>query len=456
VDSWPMLWIDRFDPKMVYVTTDDARMGYGSVWRSLDGGQNWEMMPYNLILPDGRPFFYYHFEGELAIGQAADGTLFAGDEGAWRYDGQQWEPVPIGVGNVKVNTIVVDPLDSNTLYQGMADRGPYKSDDGGATFHRVLGNGWPVTVENYEWKGPYFTNYRHCVVDCSEACTSTGRQSGGSGLDFAVSRQNSGVVYSAFGTGGNRSLRGGVNKSTDGGATWQPVGFQLRNGFDLRPDSCIPYGFRHLAIDPADDNVVFAAQENTDTGAGKLYRTTDGGATWAEVYASSGYLSDVEVSPVDSGLVVFTTRSAVYKSETGGGSGSWQRVTPSGAGGIQTLALSPHDGGATWSQNLLEGYFAQEGLDPEVATVVNPGVKVLKNVYAIVFDPIVPDTFYIGGSQHRRASVGVARITHAGQNWEWLPLAGLSHRNVFDLAVDSSGHFLYAGTHGGTYRLRLR
>jgi hypothetical protein len=407
--------------------------------------------------------------------------LFADGTAAWRYpagDGRlEWEPATIGVGNIHVNVIAVDPHDPMVLYQGISDQGPYKSVDRGASFHHIVGNGWPVTVDNYVWNGPYFSQYKECALPCSLTCGGTGQINQGGTTDFAISRQDSRVVYSAFGSGSNRSNRGGVNKSTDGGATWQPVGFQIGHGFDLNSETCLPYGFRHLAIDPADDDVVFAAQENPDTGAGKLYRTTDGGATWAEVYGGSGYIEGIEVSPVDSGLVVLATRGGVYRSEQGGERGTWQEVGPPEAAGIQTLALSPHnaqvyvigtntqglyytaDGGTSWTNDRLEGFFAQEGLDPEVATVVNPDVKMRSDIEAIAFDPAVPDTFYVGGSQSKRASVGVARITwpkDAGQDWERLPLAGLSHRNVFDLAADSAGEFLYAGTFDGTFRLRVR
>jgi hypothetical protein len=111
----------------------------------------------------------------------------------------------------------------------------------------------------------------------------------------------------------------------------------------------------------------------------------------------------------------------------------------------------------------LEGLFEDrlyqasgQNLSSELAAAINPNIQRILNVSAIVFDPITPDLFYIGGTRYVRASFGVARITNAGQNWERLALEGLTHRNVFDLAVDSSGEFLYAGTFDGTFRLRLR
>jgi hypothetical protein len=49
----------------------------------------------------------------------------------------------------------------------------------------------------------------------------------------------------------------------------------------------------------------------------------------------------------------------------------------------------------------------------------------------------------------------VLKITAAGTRWERLALEGFSHRNVFDLDVDSSGAYLYAATNDGTFRFKL-
>jgi photosystem II stability/assembly factor-like uncharacterized protein len=489
IGGFPKILMDRFDPNTLYLTTDKAPEGIGGVYKSTDGGNSWHLMPARLVLPDGRPYYYYQFEGKFTIGQAIDGRLFSGDGGGWRYpdgdltDGrEEWEPATFGVGNVHVNTIEVDPFDPTVLYQGISDFGPYKSVDRGASFHRIVGNGWPVTVENYVWNGPYYSNYEKCRLSCSSTCRATGRQAGGGTTDFAISIQDPNVMYSAFGSGGGGSNHGGVNKSTDGGVTWQPVGFQLEHGFELNPETCMPYGFRHLAIDPANDDILFAAQEIPAIETGKLYKTTDGGATWSEVYATSSYIKGIEVSALNSDLVVFVTRSEVYKSEQGGEADSWQVITPPEASStLLTIALSPHnrqvyvigthdqglyytvDGGISWTNNRLVDFFEQklyqgsdQYLDAEIATAFNPNEYVLKNINVIVFDPIIPDTFYVAGRQVTRASFGVAKITNAGQNWERLPLAGLSHRNVFDLAIDSAGEFLYAGTFNGTCRFKLR
>jgi hypothetical protein len=120
------------------------------------------------------------------------------------------------------------------------------------------------------------------------------------------------------------------------------------------------------------------------------------------------------------------------------------------------------DGGLSWKNHLFEGLFEQrlyqgseQYLPAEVATASSARAHLLHNVSAIAFDPVAADTFYIAGSRYSRASFGVAKITHAGHNWQRLPLEGLSHRNVYDLAIDASGEFLYAATFDGTFKLSL-
>ena len=488
IAGFPRILMDRFDPETLYVTTFRAVGHEGSIRKTSNGGRSWEMMPARLVLPDGRPFHTFEFERQLTIGQAVDGTLYAGGSGAWRFpDGDQndgvavWEPATIGLGNVHVNDIEVDPQNQSVLYQGISDFGPYKSIDQGETFHRNLGNGWPVTVENFVWNGPYYSNYKHCSLICSDSCNSSAKIASGGTYAYAISRQDSDVIYSAFGSGSGGTKHGGINKSLDGGVTWFPVGFQLEDGFELNPKTCVPYGFRHVAVDSTNDQIAFAAQEIPDTGETIIFKSTDGGERWEVVYVSDRALTELDVSSVDPNLVIFTTRAGAYKSEQGGAPDSWQEITPPEAKDIRVMSLSPHerdvfvigtnaqgiyysaDGGVTWQQNSLSSLFKQqvsqdnkEPLPAEQATAFNTNRNMIRNILAIAFDPIEPNVFFVAGRQPGRASVGVARITNGGQNWERLPLAGLSQRSIFDLAIDSAGQYLYAGTYNGTYQFELR
>jgi photosystem II stability/assembly factor-like uncharacterized protein len=486
--GFPRILMDRNDPETLYLTTLQAVGREGSVNKTSNGGDSWETMPARLVLPDGRPFHTFEFERQLTIGQSVDGTLYSGGSAAWRFpDGDQndgvevWEPATIGLGNVHVNVIEVDPQNPAILYQGISDFGTYKSINQGETFHRNLGTGWPVTVENFVWNGPYYSNYDHCSLSCSDICNATGRIASGGTYAYAISRQDSNIVYSAFGSGSGGTEHGGINKSLDGGATWFPVGFQLEAGFELDPDTCVPYGFREVAIDLSNNQIVFALQEIPDTGESIIYKSMDGGESWQKVFTSDRAISKLAVSPVDSNLMVFVLPNAVYKSEQGGTPESWQEITPGEARQILEVSLSPHnrdvfvigthaqgiyyteDGGQTWQHNALKPFFDQqvaqdnsETLSPDEITAYKSDRQMLRNITTVVFDPLEPDAFFVAGRQPGRASIGVAKITNGSQNWERLPLAGLSQRSIFDLAIDPAGEYLYAGTFNGTYQFRLR
>lgn len=68
-------------------------------------------------------------------------------------------------------------------------------------------------------------------------------------------------------------LDGGVRRSTNGGRTWELVS-------QVRTRSTSVYG---LAVHPTDPNLVFVAADGSDVGVsvGGIFRSTDGGATWA-------------------------------------------------------------------------------------------------------------------------------------------------------------------------------
>ncbi|MEM7031751.1 MAG: hypothetical protein AAF629_19510 [Chloroflexota bacterium] len=489
IKGFPKIIFDRFDSNTLYVSTlRSVPGGNEGVYKTEDGGETWSQMPARLILPDGRPFHADWRGKQLLLGQAVDGTLFTSGAAAWRYpdgdpnDGvEEWEPATLGIANTKVQTLFVDPENNDVVYQGIADFGPFKSEDQGQSFHRILGHGWPVTVDNYKVEGPYFSNYQYCSMSCSSFCAGSGKIHSGGATAFVTSKQDPEIVYSSFQGGSGSSARGGINKSIDGGATWRPLGFQLEQGLTLNPDTCVPFAVLEMVVDPTDDQVVYAAQQAPTEKAGFVYKSENGGETWQRVFTTTQDIRDMDISIVDPNMVAIATRAGVFQSNEGGSVGSWQNITPPDVKLALDVTFSPHnrdvvvvgtntrglfysqDGGVSWQQNKLAGLQNQvasqddsQPLDPEIATGFNPDQKMVRRVTVAVFDPIAPDTFYIGSRQISRSGFGVAKITNNGQSWQRLPLAGLDHRNVYSFAVDSGGEYLYAGTFNGAYRFQLR
>ena len=172
---------------------------------------------------------------------------------------------------------------------------------------------------------------------------------------IAIDPTDSNVIW--LGTGENTSQRSvgwgdGVYKSLDGGRTWSNTGLGTSEHIG------------QILIDPRDPDVVYAAAMGglwAPGGDRGLFKTTDGGATWApvlEISENTG-IADVAMDPRDPDVlyaVAFQRRrhvgvliaggpeSGVWKSTDGGE--TWRDITsglPPGDLGRIALAVSPID-----------------------------------------------------------------------------------------------------------------
>jgi hypothetical protein len=81
----------------------------------------------------------------------------------------------------------------------------------------------------------------------------------------------------------------GLYKTTNGGASWTFVHNGTANAADCTGSAaefgnaalCSPRGVRHVALDPADQNIVYASSY-----ARGIWRSTDSGTTWTQIKAS--------------------------------------------------------------------------------------------------------------------------------------------------------------------------
>ena len=153
--------------------------------------------------------------------------------------------------------------------------------------------------------------------------------------DVVVAPSNPQVLYVASGEGLQRpdlSVGNGMYKSSDGGKSWQHQG--LENGLQIGS----------LAIDPKDENRVFAAVlghpygPNTERG---IYRTTDGGKTWEKVLYKDENTGAIQVAidPVNTNNVyadLWASRQGPWEN------GAWQ--------GPESGLFKSTDGGSTWKK----------------------------------------------------------------------------------------------------------
>jgi photosystem II stability/assembly factor-like uncharacterized protein len=226
----------------------------GGVWKTTNAGTTWECVFENegsysigaVTLNPSNPHEVWVGTGELNSQRSVaygDG-LYKSEDG-----GKSWKNMGLQKSE-HIAAIVFDPRNSKIMYvaaQGPlwkegGDRGLYKSTDGGATWKNLL-----------------------------KPSENTGVS------DIVLDPRNPDVVYAStyqrrrhFWSMINGGPEGSIQKSTDGGATWNKLAGGLPSG-DL--------GRIGLAISPVNPDIVFAYIEAQGEGSG-IYRSTDRGATW--------------------------------------------------------------------------------------------------------------------------------------------------------------------------------
>ncbi len=208
--------------------------------------------------------------------------------------------------------------------------------------------------------------------------------SGGRVAAVAGTPQDDQLYY--LGTAG-----GGVWKSADGAATWQPV-------FEKQSVSAIGA----IAIDPTDERVVWAgtgeANPRNDVSYGDgLYKSVDAGKTWRRAgLAGVWSISRIAIDPLNSRHVVVGAFGDPFKDSADRG------------------VFVTFDGGATWTKSLYLG--PSLGASDVAMNPKNPNV-----VYAGMWHfRRVPWTFESGGPGD-----GLYKSADGGRTWKRLTGNGL-------------------------------
>lgn len=275
--------------------------------------------------------------------------------------------------------------------------------------------------------------------------------------DIAIDPTNQAVIYLATGDGdGGDSPSFGVFKSTNGGQSFQLTGFPVSPGFIF---------LHRIVVSPANPDLLLVASNSG------LFRSQDGGATWARV--QGGSFRDLELHPEDPQRVYASTANEIHSSFDGGA--TWRLAFTAPASGRIALAVTPinpdlvyavlarddPDGepfggffrsanaGVTWSlqsdkPNIL-GYVRGQLLDQ------NDG----QGLYdlALAASPTDPGEVWVGGINLWKSEDGGKTWTKK-THWRQLALArDYIHADQHALAfAPGSGTRLYACNDGGVFR----
>ncbi len=229
----------------------------------------------------------------------------------------------------------------------------------------------------------------------------------------------------------------GVAKSTDRGQPWHEIS-----------DGISPMNVFGLALDPVDKNTMYAGTAN-----GRLYATTDGGASWGLLWEYTDVddaLWTVEVDPTDRdrlfvGMGDYTgCDGRIYRSENRGQ--TWNKVldvdpaSASDGGFISHIAFDPVNtstmyattgigdwcGGGSPGNRSAFSYGIWKSMDGGSRWFpINNGLEDL-TVSHLVVDPADPQTLYAGVGcvdDDIYLSGNVFKSTDGGANWQRLDVS---------------------------------
>jgi photosystem II stability/assembly factor-like uncharacterized protein len=372
----------------------------GGIYRSYDGGASWTKVTKGLLNVAISLLTVPSISGSgtvYATSAGGEGTFKTADWGkTWSYINEG------GITHPWADEIVVSPIAPNTVWEVSDTAEAFKSQDGGATWGRIINS-------RSNGKGFRFGSVSALVTAPSDA-----------NIIYAVK--------DGF----------GIYKSFDGGDRWH---FLHRSEVD--------YTYT-VAVHPDNPDIVFSGYNPKPfQDWAMVRRSEDGGSTWEtvlEVPGSSG-ITSVAMDRNNPDIVYAGStgkEGAIWTSENGGD--TWRRLN-SGFNftNIHVMAVDPHDsmvayvgvwGGGTFKTSDGGQSWTRLRNDPTLSAS------------AILIDPRDSNTIFLAD----RTTPRIFRTTDGGNHWEVYFDAGAQYYRVMTAAfAPSNPDILYASvfSYGG-------
>jgi photosystem II stability/assembly factor-like uncharacterized protein len=392
----------------------------GGVWKSTDGGINWEP------ISDG-PVFRTGSVGAIGISDSDPNTIYVGmgespirgnvshGDGVYKSTdaGKTWKR--IGLDDTRqIARIRVHPRNSDLVYVAALghtwgpseQRGVFRSKDGGKTWEKILNRGNKAGA-----------------------------------IDLILDPSNPNIIYAGFWevyrkpwTLESGGPGGGLFKSTDGGDTWT----ELTRNPGLPRGTVGKVG---VTVSPANPERVWAIVEAEDGG---VFRSENGGRTWTKVNEErrlrqrAWYYTRIYADPKNADTV-YVLNTGFYRSNDGGRTFTAIQV-PHGDNHDLWIApddpnrmIESNDGGSNVSMNGGRSWTEQD--------------QPTAQFYRVAIDNDFPYNVY--GAQQDNSTVRIAsRSTEGGITVrEWYDVGGGESGWIAPSPKDSS--IVFAGSYGG-------
>lgn len=353
------------NPDILFAATgmnQQAQYGYthGGIFKTENGGQSWRHVLYNAYVLNSVAISP---SNPNIVYAAGDGVFYRSEDGGETWiDLGQWGPPGIYPG--QPIGLAVSPINSMVVFANNYNGGNFKSEDGGET--------WVNSSDGY------------------------------TGADLRMIKVDPADPMKVYCVG-----RSGTYKSCDGGSIWMGLNYEPLIGND---DVAV-------AVHPDEPNTILVTKE----GYGTIYKTTDGGMSWHELYH---YPDDYNSSNWHSFKAIKyspSNPSIIYA--------GMRRVQNIGAidpaDGPSRGMFKSMDGGQSWNQ-------------------INRGLEETyrKSINDILIDPNDPNIVYIGTYKN-----GIWKTANAGETWVYktTQIEGITDVRSLAMHPDNS-NIIYAGT----------
>ena len=363
----------------------------------------------------------------------------------------------------RVTALAVDPTNAKVVYLGAAEGGVWKTTDAGAHWTPLTDKQASLAVGSIAIDP---TNPKTIYVGTGEA-------------NFCCSVSDD--YYGA-----------GILKSTDGGSNWTLLGggpggeFSVCESGNGSLSSMFAGAYiGSIAIDPANNQVLLAGVANCPSNG--IFRSTDGGATWARVLPPSNQqtsgapgtavlFASGSTAYAASGNVSGDSANGVYESTDNGATwspmnGTGSRVVPSGKSvGRISLVAAPSNSSVLYAA--FQTPLPDGGFNNVYTTVDGGNTWYLTNApdfcnnghaqcwydMALAVSPVDPKVVYAGGNfdyDHNRQTTVVGSV----DGFNTWTLVGASsgggknkvHTDTHAFAFTADGSTLFVGSDGGVW-----
>ena len=347
--------------------------------------------------------------------------------GSWTPIGPFDPPGPTGQNNDgigRIDAIAFHPELEDVMYAGSPTGGLWKSCDAGFSWHPI-GDQWTLLGVS----------------------------------DIAIDPQHPDTLYVATGDRDSERIRSrGIQKSTDGGETWELI--------PIVTSGSHPSRVRKIVIHEQNTQQLLVA---TTSG---IFKSTNGGLTWSLQTIEQNYY-DVELMPGNSEVVYVSTSDRIYNSADFGNSYSLL-TTPYNSGEVIRieLAVTPADSlvlvSNAYPGNTADGPKAYKSNDGGATfqlicdsssnlEYVNGGSINMGDLFwsqgsinwCVAINPNDASDILIGG-------INLIRTYDNGVSWKYLTTGnfggGYIHVDMHTLSFNPHNNIAYVGCDGGLYK----